>query len=107
MVHLGVAWMFTSLYHDSCHLWDMYGNTTNVIFYVKCHQTFLEHSYKLFPGIIQDFAPLPITKGLFEVLNVHACYATYCFVLFVCIYAHGPLAYCIKINSIQFIIIIF
>ena len=30
-------------------------------------------------------------------LNVHACYPTYCIVLFVCIYAHGPLAYCIKI----------
>ena len=42
------------------------------------YQAFLEHSYKLFTGIIQDFRPLPITNGLFEVLNVHDCYPTYC-----------------------------
>ena len=42
--------------------------------------------------------PVRSPKGLFEVLNVHACYPTYCFVLLVCIYAHGLLAYCIKIN---------
>ena len=85
---------------------------TNVIFYVKKryvqHFEIPEHSYNVQDiGSFYVFTPLPCAEGQFEMLNEFACLLSNIIVLRwlhtymnICIYAHGPLAYCIEINTV-------